>query len=233
MSFHASTLWLIPARGGSKGIPDKNIKPFCGESLTSRAIKLAKELAGDDDLIYVSTDSLRIKEEAENLGVYIPFMRPEILASDSASTYSVILDTLLKFKDKGIEFEKVVLLQPTSPFRERKDIEDALKLWRRDIDMVVSVVKASENPYYNLFEENKEGFLKISKGEGNFTRRQDAPVVWEYNGAIYIMSATSLLKGPMSEFKKILPYEMPAWKSIDLDTPDDWDIAEILFERRR
>lgn len=223
------TLWLIPARGGSKGIPDKNLKPFCGRSLVERAASQALELAASDDVVMVSTDSPAIKAEAEKAGVNVPFLRPAHLASDTASTYDVILDTLEKFKAEGREFHRVVLLQPTSPFRTLADIEEALKLWRPDIDMVVSVNQTKANPYFSLFEENEEGFLKISKGNGQFARRQDAPKVWEYNGAVYVMTVASLLKGPMSSFKGIVPFEMPADKSIDLDTPRDWQIAEYLF----
>lgn len=224
-----ATLWLIPARGGSKGIPDKNLKPFCGISLVSRAVRQALKCAEPEDIVFVSTDSEAIKEVACKEGIEIPFLRPDEFATDTASTYSVILHTLEKFKEIGKEFEKVVLLQPTSPFRTQEDIENAKQLFTPDIDMVVSVSLAKSNPYYNLFEEDPEGFLKISKGDGRFTRRQDAPKVWEYNGAVYVMKVESLLESPLSEFKKIVPYEMTAEKSIDLDTPRDWEIAEILF----
>lgn len=225
------TLWLIPARGGSKGIPDKNLKPFCGESLVSRAVKQALKCASPKDIVFVSTDSEKIKSEAEKAGVEIPFLRPKELATDTASTYSVIIDTLKKFKLRGIEFDKVILLQPTSPFRTIEDIKAAEKLWQADIDMVVSVNKAKANPYFNLFETNEEGFLKISKGSGNFTRRQDAPDVWEYNGAVYVMSVKSLIISSMAGFKKIIPYEMPSGRSVDLDTPEDWTIAEIIYQK--
>lgn len=224
-----NTLWLIPARGGSKGIKDKNLKPFCGESLTSRATRQALDCASKNDTVFVSTDSLAISLEARKAGIEIPFLRSAETSSDSASTYSVIIETLDNFRSLGKEFDRVVLLQPTSPLRTSHDIMEACKLWHPEIDMVVSVNKSKSNPYYNLFEVNQEGFLKISKGDGNFTRRQDAPPVWEYNGAVYVMSKESLLRGSMSEFKKVIPYEMPSSRSIDLDTPDDWSIAEIIF----
>lgn len=224
-----STLFLIPARGGSKGIPDKNLKPFCGESLVSRATRQAIECALPEDVIFVSTDSEAIAGEATKNGIEIPFLRPAHLASDSAPTYDVILHVLDEFKKQGKEFERVILLQPTSPFRLVEDIKEAEKLWSPDIDMVVSVCQSDSNPYYNIFETDKEGFLKISKGNGAYTRRQDAPKVWEYNGAVYVMSTPSLLESPMSRFNKIIPYEMPASRSIDLDTPQDWLIAESLF----
>ncbi|MCH5229188.1 MAG: acylneuraminate cytidylyltransferase family protein [Muribaculaceae bacterium] len=228
---YGPTLWLIPARGGSKGIPDKNLKPFCGVSLVSRTVKQAIECADTSDTVFVSTDSEAIKKEVEKNDIEVPFLRPAKLATDSSSTYSVIMHSLESFKILGKEFEKVVLLQPTSPLRIVKDIRDAYELWNPGIDMVVSVSQSRANPYYNLFETDKDGFLKISKGPGNYTRRQDVPKVWEYNGAVYVMTTNSLLKEPLSCFKKVLPYEMPASRSIDLDTPDDWIIAELLFQR--
>lgn len=226
-----STLWLIPARGGSKGIPNKNIKSFCGESLVGRAITQALECASSKDIIFVSTDSIEIKEESEKKGIFIPFMRPSELASDTASTYSVILHVLKEFKKRGKDFKKVVLLQPTSPFRTVRDIKEAEMMWTPDIDMIVSVCETKSNPYFNTFETNENGYLKISKGEGNFMRRQDAPKVWEYNGAVYVITTDSLMKEPISHFKKIIPYEMPVSRSVDLDTPEDWIFAELLFER--
>ena len=225
------TLWLIPARGGSKGIPDKNLKPFCGESLVSRAVKQALHCKAEEDTVFVSTDSLKIKEEAENAGIHVPFIRPGHLASDTAGTYPVILHVLEEFKYLGKEFDRVILLQPTSPFRSTEDIKKAESLWNPDIDMVVSVVASKANPYFNLFETDSNGFLKLSKGTGEYSRRQDAPQVWEYNGAVYVMTVKSLLERPMSKFQKILPSPMPSFRSIDLDTPEDWAIAEILFQK--
>ena len=231
MDNNVSTLWLIPARGGSKGIPDKNIRDFCGEPLVSRAVKQAIDCAFPGDTVFVSTDSPKIKEAALECGIEIPFMRPDDLASDSASTYSVIIHVLEEFRIRGKCFDRVVLLQPTSPFRLPEDIMEACNLWNPSVDMVVTVCEARTNPYYNAFETDKDGFLKISKGEGNLTRRQDAPKVWEYNGAVYVMTVSSLLREPISRFRKIIPCPMPQARSVDLDTPEDWIIAEILFEK--
>ena len=96
--------------------------------------------------------------------------------------------------------------------------------------MVVSVKKSDENPYYSLFEEDENGFLEKSK-EGHFTRRQDCPKVYSYNGAIYIINADSLQSCTLSEFKKIRKYIMPSINSIDLDTPLDWDFAELVMQK--
>lgn len=230
MEHSPTTLWLIPARAGSKGIPGKNIKSFCGQPLVSRSVFQALECMVHGDTVFVSTDSPEIKKIVENCGIEIPFLRPDDLASDNASSYSVMVHAIKEFARKGKTFDRMVLLQPTSPLRSKDDIIGAVKLWEPGIDMVVSVCLSKSNPYYNLFETDSEGFLKISKGDGTITRRQDAPKVWEYNGAVYVISIPSLLKSPLSGFKRIIPFEMPVERSIDLDTPQDWIIAETLFQ---
>lgn len=225
-----STLWLIPARGGSKGIPDKNIKPFRGVSLVGRAVVQAKECAAPQDIVFVTTDSPKIKEEAEKFGISIQFLRPDSLATDTSSTYDAIMHAINKFEEEGKFFKRIVLLQPTSPLRNTEDIKNALKLWEDELDMVVSVAEARANPYYNAFEVGKSGYLKVSKGEGNITRRQDAPKVWEYNGAVYIMNVDSLKKSHYLKFKKTIPSPMDSERSIDIDSPLDWIIAEHLYD---
>lgn len=223
------TLWLIPARGGSKGIPRKNVKPFCGRPLVCRAVDQALHCAVPGDHIFVSTDSEEIKEAAESCGIEVPFMRPDSLASDTASSYDVIIHVLKELGQRGLQFDRVVLLQPTSPLRTEEDIREAICPWSPEVDMVVSVCEAKTNPYYNGFETDSDGMLHISKGDGRYTRRQDAPKVWEYNGAVYVMTVKSLLDGQMSSFNKIVPSAMPSSRSVDLDTPTDWLIAETLF----
>ncbi len=222
------TLFIIPARGGSKGIPGKNIKPFAGKPLIYYSIDNARAFVGDEH-ICLTTDSQEIKAAAEAYGLKVPFLRPAELATDGAGTYEVLLHAINFYKDLGKHYSTIVLLQPTSPLRRPQDIESALSRYTPDLDMVVTVKEAATNPYYNAFEEDEQGFLKISKGEGNFTRRQDAPKVWEYNGAVYVINTASLLKMPLSKFPHRRLCEMPASRSVDLDTPLDWQIAENIF----
>lgn len=223
------TLYLITARGGSKGIPGKNIKPFAGEPLICHSIRHAREAGADDEDICVSTDSEEIKNVAESCSLHVPFLRPAELATDKSSSYDCMLHAVDYYERQGIRYDRLVLLQPTSPLRTAQDIKKALELWREDIDMVVSVREARSNPYYGTFETDENGMLHISKGEGRYTRRQDAPKVWEYNGAVYVINVESLKRTPMSEFRRIIPSEMPADRSIDLDTPLDWKIAEEIY----
>lgn len=224
------TLWLIPARGGSKGIPGKNLKPFRGRPLVALAAMQALECAAPEDTVFVSTDSPAIRDAVFGLGDVVPFMRPAEFATDTSSTYDVIMHAVSEFSRRGKRFSRVVLLQPTSPLRLISDIRETLALWRPDIDMAVTVCPAKTNPYFNAFEADSEGMLHISKGDGTVTRRQDAPPVWEYNGAVYVMTVSSLEKGPISSFRRILPSPMPESRSADLDTPADWAAAEAAAD---
>jgi N-acylneuraminate cytidylyltransferase len=225
------TLYVIPARGGSKGIPGKNIKPLAGKPLIEYSIDVARALANDED-ICVTTDDNAIIETVERTGLKVPFVRPAELSTDQSGTYEVLLHALDFYESKGVHYDTMVLLQPTSPFRTVDDVKACLELYSDDIDMVVSVKHAATNPYYNAFEIDDNGFLHISKGEGNYTRRQDAPKVWEYNGAVYVINVESLRKMPLGKFTRRRMYEMSAERSIDLDTPTDWLIAETIITKQ-
>lgn len=223
-------LYIIPARGGSKGIPGKNIKDLCGRPLIAYTIDAAKECATDEEHIILSTDSDNIAQTARLLGLKVEYSRPAELATDTSGSREVIIDAMNWADKKGIKYDCVVLLQPTSPLRTAVDIREALSLYDDGTDMVVSVTEASTNPYYNCFEiDDSTGYLQISKGDGKLTRRQDAPKAWEYNGAVYVINPESIRSMGLGEFKKRIPFEMPKDRSIDLDTSTDWIIAETLM----
>ena len=224
-------LFIIPARGGSKGIPHKNIKELCGKPLIAYPIAQARELCDDPARIIVSTDDPQIAEVARRCGQPVPYMRPDALATDTAGSREVMLHAMDYATANGIDFDAVVLLQPTSPLRTAAHIAGAMELYRPDIDMVVSVCEAASNPYYTCFETegDPDGFLHISKGDGMYTRRQDCPKVWEYNGAVYVINPQSLRQMPMGAFRRRIPFVMSRNESIDLDTPTDWLIAETIM----
>jgi CMP-N,N'-diacetyllegionaminic acid synthase len=219
------TLYLIPARGGSKGIPGKNIKLFSGKPLISYSIDLARQFTSDDN-ICVSTDDDGIATIAERMGLVVPFRRPPELSSDEATTNDVILHAIEYYKSIDRSYDALVLLQPTSPFRQEFHLKEALALYTEDVDLVMSVKLTDANPYFVLFEENEAGFLEKSKIE-NFTRRQDCPEVWQANGAIYIYNVNSLNK-EKSQKCRIKKYVMESKFSVDLDTELDWQFAEFL-----
>jgi len=222
-------LCVIPARGGSKSIPYKNIKDLNGKPLIAYTIDVARQIFDDDD-ICVTTDDEKIIETVKKIGLDVPFIRPSHLATDHATTQDVLKHALNFYEQKGLFYDIVLLLQPTSPFRLKQHIEEAISLYKDDYDMVVSVKKTSANPYYVLFEEDESGYLHISKGKGNFTRRQDAPTVWEYNGSIYVINSRSLKQYNMSDFLRKIKYPMEDIYSIDIDNPLDWIIAEELIK---
>lgn len=225
-------LVIIPARGGSKGIPHKNIKPLNGKPLIHYTIDEAREIVGDDD-ICVSTDAPEIIKCVEDYGLKVPFVRPEELATDTAGTYEVLLHALSLYEKQGRHYDVVLLLQNTSPFRKAKQIKEALALYNDNVDMVVSVKECAANPYYCVFEEDGEGYLHICKGDGNITRRQDAPRVYEYNGAIYIMNAETLKTTHMHRMQKRVKYVMDDLSSFDLDTMWDWQMAEAIVNQKK
>lgn len=224
-------LFLIPARGGSKGIPGKNRKLLAGKPLICYAIDAAREVSLSDDDICVSTDDDEIIRVVEDYGLKVPFRRPGELSQDHSGSYEVIVHALEHYKAQGKNYDAVVLLQPTSPLRTGAHVREAIERYSPECDMVVSVSEAKSNPYYVMFQEDKEGFLQHILN-GNFVRRQDCPTVYEYNGAVYVMNVRSLQEKHLSEFTKNRKYVMPASVSIDLDTPDDWDYAEYLMERK-
>lgn len=225
-------LCLITARGGSKGIPGKNIKSLNGKPLLYYSIDAARSVFKDED-ICLSTDSAEIINVAEQYGLKVPFVRDESLATDTAASYDVILDALHFYEQKGKKIEFVILLQPTSPFRRREDLEACIKAASNEKDMVVSVKLAEGNPYYNLFEEDQEGFLQKSKPGFKITRRQDAPDVYQYNGSIYVINAKSLKKyKSFSEFAKIEKYVMSDLYSVDIDNTFDWAFCEFLLQKK-
>ena len=224
-------LVVIPARGGSKGIPRKNIKPFAGKPLIYYTIDTARAIVPDED-ICVSTDDDEIIQVVEDYGLKVPFKRPEELATDTAGTYEVLLHALDFYEKEGKHYDVVLLLQNTSPFRTAEHVREALALFTPEVDMVVSVNECAANPYYCVFEEDNNGFLHVCKGDGTIFRRQDAPKVYEYNGAIYAINPQSLKQMPLNKFSRRIKYVMDEQSSLDLDTMNDWKMAELIASQK-
>lgn len=224
-------LFLIPARGGSKGLPRKNILPLAGKPMICYSIDAAKGALELGDVLCVSTEDPEIIQVVQDYGIDVPFKRPAELASDTANTEQVIAHAIEWYRLRDIVFDIIILLQPTSPLRNTIHVKEALSLWSEEIDMVVSVKVTDSNPYYVLFEEDEIGLLKKSKG-GVFTRRQDCPEVYELNGATYVINVSSLIKNTKSDEKKIRKYLMDKIDSIDVDDQIDFDISELILKNR-
>lgn len=222
------TLYLIPARGGSKGIPHKNIKLLNGKPLIQYSIEVARELADDAD-ICLSTDDSQIKSVAEGLGLRVPFLRPDYLASDTAGTSDVIVHALDYYAQQGKVYDVVVLLQPTSPLRTVQNVKDCLALYSSEYDMVTTVKESSVSAV--LCKENSQGYLEQVIG-GNNVRRQDAEKLYEYNGAVYVINANSVKEKGLGGFSKIKKCVMPEENSVDIDTMLDWQLIEIIMNTK-
>jgi N-acylneuraminate cytidylyltransferase len=221
-------LFLIPARGGSKGIPHKNIKDLNGKPLIQYSIDVARYFTSDDN-ICVSSDDDKIIEVVEDYGLRVPFKRPACLATDKVGSSDVILHAIKYYLEIGKSFDALVLLQPTSPLRRPLDVENCLKMFSENCDMVVSVKKVSTNPFYNCYKENEDGYLYKLFPSKSILRRQDAPDLYEFNGAVYVINIESLLKCSLSDFSRIKYYLMDEVHSLDIDSFYDFNIANYIL----
>lgn len=222
-------LYLIPARGGSKGVPKKNIKELAGVPLIGHTIKAALEVADAMD-ICVSTDSDEIANVAEGFGLKVPFRRPAEISSDFASNEQVILHAIDFFRNRGVFYDYVVVLQPTSPLRKGTHILEAVELIDENSELIVSVKETDSNPYYVLFEEAENGVLEKVK-KGVFTRRQDCPIVYELNGAVYVIQVEKLKEKGYQNLA-MTKYLMDKVHSIDIDDLMDFAIAEYILGQK-
>ncbi|SFG32966.1 acylneuraminate cytidylyltransferase family protein [Pontibacter chinhatensis] len=219
-------LYVIPARGGSKGLPGKNIRPLNGKPLIYYTIDAAREVS-DDINICVSTDDKKIIETVEQYGLKIPFVRPAELATDYATSEQVLKHAIKFYESNGQYYDFVALLQPTSPLRTGQHLIEALQLLKEETEMIVSVKETDSNPYYVLFEEGPTGVLQKAIS-GNYSRRQDCPKIYQINGAIYIINIKKLQSRGISDLKK-KKYLMEKRDSIDIDDEVDWKLASILM----
>jgi len=227
----AGVIATVCARGGSKGLPGKNLRPFAGQPLIARTIEQARQCPAIS-AVYVSTDDPQIAAVARDAGALVPFLRPAELATDDAPKLPAIEQLVAQVEAQGAKVETVVDLQPTSPLRTREDIAAALAL-RDGADLVVSVTEPSHNPYYTLAEAGHEGWLQLSKPAA-FNRRQDAPAVWGLNGAIYVWRRDALSRAIANGFwsVRVRAYPMPRNRSVDIDDLDDFELAEWLLQRQ-
>jgi CMP-N,N'-diacetyllegionaminic acid synthase len=224
-------LVIIPARDGSKRLPNKNLKILNGKPLIIHSVEIARKIFNDNE-ICVSTDSSEIKSIVEKSGLRVPFLRPKELAQDNTPTEEVLIHALKWYDKNNYKPDVIILLQPTSPFRKKDDINNAIKKFTFEIDMVASVKSSKNNPYFNLYEENENGHLEKSKSS-NIYRSQDCPKVWEINGSIYIINVAKLHKKGFSNFNKIVKYviDNPIY-SLDIDTEYDWLIANAIINHK-
>ncbi|MBB6714603.1 cytidylyltransferase domain-containing protein [Clostridium gasigenes] len=222
-------LAIIPARSGSKGLKDKNIKLLNGKPLIAYTIGAAINSNVFEDVI-VSTDSVKYADISKEYGADVPFLRGESLASDIATTEAVVIDTIEKLKLINKEYDYFVILQPTSPLRDSNNIKEAIDLLLdNDLKSVVSVSKAEHSlTIYNTLKEDLslEGFLKKSDNK----RRQELDTYYRINGAIYIIETNEYLINKNFYGERSRAYIMDNKDSIDIDNDLDFKIAELLLK---
>lgn len=217
-------LGLIPARGGSKGIPRKNVRDIAGRPLIAWTIESALRSRYLTSVV-VSTDDEEIAAVAKLYGAEIPFMRPSKLAMDDSPTIAVVRHALEVLRN----FDAVVLLQPTSPLRSAEDIDACVDLARAaSANAVVSVSEAESHPAWT-FKLDSQNRLQPIGSDGAISRRQELPVAYSLNGAVYFMSTEWLPKVNVLWDRETIAYVMPRERSIDVDTQLDWRIAEMLL----
>ena len=224
-------LGIIPARGGSKAIPKKNIKILNGKPLIQYTIEAAKSAKKLTSLI-LSSDDEEIIEVAKKLNVEVPFVRPKYLAEDKSPTLGVIQHALKFYAEQNIYFDAVCLLQVTSPFKTGKFIDEAIKRFiESDCDALVSVQKVPDeyNPHWT-FKKDKKGNLELFTGEKEIiSRRQDLPEVYHRDGLIYITKTSVLLEQNSLYGSKLAYIKSPSDYTINIDTLEDWNKAESFL----
>lgn len=228
-------LITICARGGSKGIPGKNIKTISGKPLIAFSIDCAKRIAAEfQSVIALSTDDEKTIEVAESYGLYTEYRRPFNLATDTAGKLDVIADLLYFEEGKGNKFDYILDLDVTSPLRTVGDLKSALQLLKQDEEAlnIFSVSPASRNPYFNMVEQKENGYYRTIK-EGSFVTRQSSPKVYDMNASFYIYRRSFFTQGCKSAITdKSLIYEVPHL-CFDLDEPHDFEFMSFLLDNNK
>jgi CMP-N,N'-diacetyllegionaminic acid synthase len=224
---------LIPARGGSKGVPGKNLREVHGQPLISYAIKCALKCRFIDHVV-VSTDSDQIARIAKQNGAEVPFVRPANLAQDKSAMRDVLWHALLACEAYyGGKVDCIILLDPTAPLRRISDVTNAYKLFEKGkCDAVISGNIAHRNPYFNMVRQSGCYVRLVSKRKKEVFRRQDCPQVFDLNTVVWIYSRKAIAKKKRIP-KNSLLYLVPKEFSIDLDTEYDFKVLESLMKMKR
>ena len=228
-------LVVIPARGGSKRLKNKNLLPLANKPLIAHSIEVANSIPSVDKVI-VSTDSEDILKASVEYGAECPFLRPDFLAADTSTTFDVIKHTLSTLEtEHKLSFENVILLQPTSPLRTKENLKGAIELFEaKKANAVISVCECEHSPLWsNTLDEEKSMNAFLDSQILN-KRSQDLPTYYRLNGAIYIYKTEELLKSKsMFPTKKSFAFEMDSVNSIDIDNQLDFDFAEFMMAKRK
>lgn len=225
-------LAIIPARSGSKGLPDKNIRSICEKPLLAYSVEAARD-SGLFERIYVSTDSKKYKEIAEAWGAEVPFLRPESLAGDTSSSWDVVKQALEVFAKMGEEYEEIALLQPTSPLRNAEDIRKAHELMEeKRAKAVIGVCPMDHSPLWSNTLPEDGSMAGFIRPEVMQSARQALPEYYRINGAMYFIKKECLERIETLYEDCCFAYVMPAERSVDIDTIADFYLAEALLRAK-
>ena len=224
------TIATICARGGSQGVPGKNIRSLCGKPLIVHTI--AQAIACERlDAVYVSTDSEAIAEVARGAGASVPFLRPAELATAAAPKLPVIAHLVEHLESTGERVDRIVDLDPTSPLRELADIDACVDLLDDATDVVITAYESDKNPYFNMVEQRADGTVGLVKPPASeIAGRQMAPKVYAMNASIYVWHRHTLSKGLWNGRTRL--HVMPRERSIDIDSEIDFVLVELLMQER-
>ena len=221
---------IIPARGGSKGLPGKNILPLCGKPMIAYTIEAAKQSKYIDHVI-VSTDDQKIAEIALQYGAEVPFLRPDFLASDTAQAVDNYIYTIERLsKEWNTPIEEFVVLQPTSPLRIAEDIDGAIEMFmEKKADSVISYTPEAHPVRWHKYLDENNAFVDIF--DTTIANRQDLKTSYYPNGAVYVFRF-SMIKERKYYTDKSYGFVMPRIRSVDIDYKEDFDYVEFLMSRR-
>ena len=225
---------VIPARSGSKGLPDKNIKPVNGKPLLAYTIEAALE-SGCFDTVHVSTDSERYAEIARQYGADVPFLRSAALATDTASTWDAVREVLARYDELGKRFDTMMLMQPTTPLRTGEDVKEAYALLqKKQAKSVIAVCEVDHSPLWCDTIPDSGSMKGFGRKDLAWVNRQDLRPYYRVNGAIYLLSVNGINIPPDDEIYEDNCYAlfMDRKKSVDVDSEDDLALVEFLLARR-
>lgn len=223
-------LAIIPARSGSKRIPDKNVRDFCGKPLIYYPISIALE-SGLFDRVIVDTDSRKIAEIGEKFGAQVPYLRPKNLAQDTSSVIDAVLLLLSRLKKDGYVPNTICLLQATSPLREFEDILNCYELLKKPGIESVCTICESHPRFYHLKKDGR--LILVNREVENKTNIQQVPMGYMLNGCtVYVIKTSAFMREKKLVHDGTYAVVCPKWRSVDLDEIEDWVHAEFLYKNR-
>lgn len=221
---------FIFARGGSKGVPGKNIKEICGKPLIAYPIEIAQQVESIEK-IFVSTEDVKIAAVAKEFGAEI-IPRPHELAQDDSPEWLAWQHAIKWIEERAYTFDTFISLPATSPLRNKKDIMKCMKSLNEEIDLVIGITEAARSPWFNMVCEDNDGFLKVLMSDNKtYIRRQDPPKIYDMTTIAYVTRPEFIMNSTGSFDGKVKGVEIPPERALDIDTELDFEIAEFMMNK--